>query len=111
MPIESMDRHQNSLLNSDGFTQVDNENYSATLQDRVLRVASDTSAVTITLPNAAEYAGRFISIIAPDGGTNTVTVTDKDGSVDFQGDYSLNAADDGIVLFSDGLKWWEVATS
>lgn len=111
MPIESMDRHQNSLLNSDALTDVDNENYQAKVTDKVIRVASDSSAVTITLPNAAEFAGRMISIIAPDGGTNAVTVTDRDGSLDFQGDYSLNAADDGTLLYSDGLKWWEVATS
>lgn len=111
MPIESMNRFQNQKLVSDVLAEVDNEDYTIPAHVRVVRANSDTSAVTLTLPNVAEVAGQLISIIAPDGGTNTVTVQDNDESVDWQGDYSLNAADDGIVLYSDGLKFWEIATS
>ena len=92
------------------FRAVDNESVTLGINDRVVEVASDTAAVTVTLPNVDEAAGKTFAITAPNGLTNAVTVTDgAGGSVDFQGDYALNADADGIVLYSDGRKWWQFA--
>lgn len=91
------------------FLAVDNEDVTLGVNDQVVEVASNTDAVTITLPFVSDVPGKMFFINAPDGNTNTVTVQDNDESHDWKGDYSLDANDDHLALISDGRKWWAVA--
>lgn len=88
----------------DKFLAVDNANATLTVNQQIVEVASDTSEATITLPNVSEAKGRIYSITAPNGGTNTVTVQDNDESVDWA-DQSLDAANDQLVVQSDGRRY------
>lgn len=90
------------------YLAVSNADATLGANEQVVDVASDTSAVTITLPVVSDVPGKTFFINAPNGGTNTVTVQDNDESFDWKGDYSLDAADDQIALQSDGRKWWVV---
>lgn len=64
--------------------------------------------VTITLPNVGEAMGRTFAIsLITDGGFDVV-VQDQDESRDWEGDYTLTAADDYVLLYSDGRKWWQL---
>lgn len=76
--------------------------------DQVVRVSASptTGAITITLAPVNECAGRFVAILARDAdGTNDVTIQDQDESEDWA-DITLDGATDGVVLYSDGMKWW-----
>ena len=86
---------------------------SATLgvNDQVCDVDTTDGAVTITLPNVEEAAGRIYSIFLITDGGNDVTIQDQDESRDWEGDFTLADADDGYVLYSDGRKWHTLATS
>jgi len=77
--------------------------------EQVVLIDTDTNdgTFTLTLPPVAEAAGKFYAIhLIDDGGD--VTVQDQDDSYDWGGDYTLDADADGVLLFSDGLKWWLV---
>lgn len=76
--------------------------------DEVVRVSAspDTGPIVITLAPVNECAGRHVAILARDAdGTNDVTVQDQDESEDWS-DITLDGPDDGVLLYSDGMKWW-----
>ena len=83
---------------------VDNEDYTILLTDDVIVVASETSAVAITLPPVAKAKGYAFSIYAPDGNTQTVTVTSAGDDFDAAA-IGLDAADDRAIWLSDGYAW------
>jgi len=76
--------------------------------EQVVLVDTDTAdgTFTVTLPPVAEAAGKFYAVHLIDDGGN-VTVQDQDDSYDWS-NQTLTADDDGVLLFSDGLKWWLV---
>jgi regulator of extracellular matrix RemA (YlzA/DUF370 family) len=75
-----------------------------TTLDYVVR-PSASAAIVVTLPPVAEAKGRFYSIFARlASGSNTITITDKDDSEGFV-DIVLDAADEGTLLYSDGIRW------
>lgn len=76
--------------------------------DQMVRCSASpsTGAYTITLPRVEQARGRFYAIFATDAdGTNAITVQDQDESQDWS-DITLNGANDGVLLYSDGQKWW-----
>jgi hypothetical protein len=79
------------------------------LSDQNIIVDSTASAMTLTMPPVAEAKGMIYSIfMRSHGGADcTVTATDAEG---WDGDYTLNSAGDGQLLFSDGAHWWSLAT-
>uniref|UniRef100_A0A6H1ZMZ0 Uncharacterized protein n=2 Tax=viral metagenome TaxID=1070528 RepID=A0A6H1ZMZ0_9ZZZZ len=80
--------------------------YQMTTRDYVLRPYTVGEAITITLPPVVEAKGRFYSIVARSiTGTFYITVQDKDDSDGWEGDFVLDAAGEGQLLYSDGLKW------
>lgn len=88
----------------------DGETLALTVGDRVVRAdLSGTSAVTVTLPPVQEARGMIFTIHATIADTAALTVQDNDESEDFDGDYTLDANGDALVLFSDGRKWFELA--
>ena len=79
----------------------------ATLNVRETLVYADSTdgAFTITLPPVGEAKGLFFSIyMTADGGN--VTIADGDDSQGWDGDYTLDAVDEGKCFFSDGVGWW-----
>ena len=67
-------------------------------------VDSSDAAVDVTLPDIAESVGNIISFIAPSGATNDVSILiNETGSEHADGD--LDADDDNVVLFNNGLNW------
>jgi hypothetical protein len=80
------------------------DDYSMSVRDYVVRADSTGGAFTITLPSVNECAGRLYAIhFSTDGGD--VTIADNDESEDWS-DLTMTAANDGVVLYSDGRKWW-----
>lgn len=82
--------------------------YTMTTKDRIVNVTAAT-AVTITLPPVAECGGMIFSIKSV-GSADAVTVQDQDDSLFWDGDYTLAAAEDAILLYSDGQSWYSLAT-
>lgn len=77
--------------------------YTLSVQEQVVDCQDGT--YTVTLPPVTEAAGNFYSIYAPNGVSGTITLADQSDSRDWQGPYSLAAADDFILLYSDGMRW------
>lgn len=84
---------------------VDNANKTLSLNERTVEAASNTSAVTITLPEVGLAMGKIFTVTAPDGVTNTVTVNDAAGTEVVA--LSTNGA--SAVIYSDGLRYHNVA--
>ena len=75
-----------------------------TTSDYVVR-PSASSAIVVTLPPVTDAKGRFYSIFARlASGANTITITHKDDSEGWT-DIVLDAADEGVLLYSDGIRW------
>ena len=85
------------------FRRISNEDAVLGVHDQVVIVDSDDAAVTVTLPNVGEAAGKIFTITASDGDTNTVTIEDNAES----GFADEDIVGDGgqRVLYSDGLHW------
>ena len=85
---------------------------SATLTVNQQAVTVTTGAavdVTVTLPIVSEAMGRTFTIqLIVDGGFDGV-VQDQDESDDWT-DLTLDTADDYAVLYSDGRRWWVLAS-
>ena len=85
---------------------------SATLtvnQQTVECVTGAAVDVTITLPNVEEAKGRIFTIqLITDGGFDVV-IQDQDESRSWT-DLTLDTALDYAVLYSDGRKWWVLAS-
>jgi len=76
-------------------------------------VLLDTDAVdgtfTLTLPPVGEAAGKMYSITVIDA-NGAVTIQDQDDSIAWNDISTLDADTDGVVLFSDGMRWWTLAS-
>jgi len=81
--------------------------YTMTTRDYVLRPYTVGEAITITLPPVAEVKGRFYSIVAKSiTGVFYITIEDNnDDSERWEGDIELDAAGEGQLFYSDGMKW------
>jgi len=81
--------------------------YTMTTRDYVLRPYTVGAAVTITLPPVAEAKGRFYSIVVKSiTGVFYVTIEDNNNDSErWEGDIVLDAAGEGQLFYSDGLKW------
>ena len=83
--------------------------YQMTTRDYVTRVVV-SAATVITLPPVAESSGRLYSIFARTAtSVNTVTIQDK-GDSEAWTDIVLAADDDYAVIYSDGMKWYTLAS-
>jgi len=60
----------------------------------------------IHLPSLSEAAGQFYFICAPTGATGgDISVYEKETGAELTTYGDLDADDDHVLLFSDGLKW------
>jgi hypothetical protein len=99
----------NRESNLDNFLSISE---ATTLTPRSQRVevvtVADAADFAITLPNVSEAAGCLISIaLVTLGDDEVVTVQDQDESYDWS-DLTLDALNDGVLLYSDGHKWWVI---
>lgn len=75
---------------------------------RVLVTLPGASTYVITLPPVSDCYGLYSITVWVDG-AGTATVADSDeGPVDYTSD-AMTALGDGVVLFCDGLRWWQLA--
>ena len=79
--------------------------------EQVVLLDTDTAdgTFTLTLPPVAEAAGKSYSISVVDA-NGAVTIQDQDDSLAWHDIATLDADYDGVVLYSDGLRWWTLAT-
>ena len=115
MPLERVMRQsQETATEHDKtyfYTPTDTTAIQMTVLDRVVRITNNF-AFTLSLPSVAEAAGLTFSISTVNA-TAAVTLTDFGGtsyndSIDWNGDYTIDAAEDRISLRSDGRTWHEV---
>jgi len=67
-------------------------------------IDSSSNTVDITLPDIGESVGNVISFQAPDGASNDTSILIKEtASEHASGD--MDADDDYLVLFNNGLQW------
>ena len=81
-----------------------------TVYEQVVFADTTDGAMAITLPPVSEAVGKMYSIkLITDGGN--LTVQDQDDSYDWSGqggDFTLTAATDCVLLFSDGHAWYNL---
>ncbi len=64
------------------------------------------AAAIITLPSLNEAIGQYYYICAPTGSTaGDISVYEKETGAEFSTYGDLDADDDHVMLYSDGLKW------
>ena len=79
-------------------------------RDYVIRPSALTAPMAIVLPPVAEAKGRFYSIVVRAASViNTITITHRDDSECWE-DIILNNKCDHVLLYSDGLFWYPLAT-
>jgi len=111
MGLERNPREQETIV--DVFTEV-HANYQMKISDYVVRgrcggLGHHYPGFTITLPDVARAAGKFYSILARHADLgHVITIHDQHDSECWEGDYALNAPCECVLLYSDGLKWWDV---
>ena len=71
-----------------------------------LRIPASTTIV-VTLPPVAACYGLYSINLVDLGASGVCTLQDQNESHDWA-DLTLDATADGVVLFSDGFKWWVV---
>jgi hypothetical protein len=77
--------------------------------DEVVECDSTGGAFTVTLPLVSCAKGKIYTIkLVTDNGD--ITIEDQDESKHWGGDYTLDDAGDGYAFYSDGRKWWMIAT-
>jgi len=112
MPLErAMRQNQEIATEHDKtyfYTPTDTTAVQMTVVDRVIRITNNF-AFTLSLPGVAEAAGLTFTISTVNA-TAAVTLTDFGGtsyndSIDWTGDFTLDAAEDVISLTSDGRGW------
>ena len=89
-------------------TAVESTNKQLTVRDQVVRV-TNSYAIEVILPSVAEAVGLTFTISVTSA-TAAITVTDFGGSsyndsVNWEGDFTLDAAEDTVTLQSDGRTW------
>ena len=93
---------------SGGVTHV-TEHYTILPTDTVI-ITTPEAATTLTLPSVSGCAGKFLSVYELNG-THDVTITAHDSS-DYDAptwaDIVLTAAEDRVLLYCDGYRWWSL---
>jgi DNA-directed RNA polymerase len=72
----------------------------------VVTTLADGADFTVYLPSVIAARGRIYTIrLGTLGDDETVTVADLDDSIDWSDIDDIDAVNDGVVLYSDGMKW------
>lgn len=73
---------------------------------QVVTLDSTDGAITVTLPPVQTTKGQHIAISAKTY-VSAITIQDNDESYDWT-NISLDADNDSVLLYSDGMKYWVV---
>lgn len=73
---------------------------------QVVTLDSTSGALTVTLPAVQKTKGQHFAISAKTY-VSAITIQDNDESYDWT-NISLDADNDGVLLYSDGMKYWVV---
>jgi hypothetical protein len=117
MPSEDREAALNNMGVLPGADQLyivsSSSNTSDTMEvfETTVRIDTDTNdqAFTLTLPNVSLAKGKIYSIYLVDDGAN-VTIQDNDDDSGLS-NITLDADDEYTVLYSDGFKWYEIASN
>jgi len=86
-----------------------NEDYQITLQDRAIRISvSGSDTWTLTLPPVGKAAGLIFTISVTVADTAQVAVADYNDDSDVWTDLDMDADNDRVCLYSDGIQWWQL---
>ena len=107
MAIESYERFVNDAVHGDKLKIVAGTATVLKTYETVVRATQLTASIAVTLPPVAKMAGKFVSCQVVDANSEALTLQDADDSQDWT-DLTLDADNDGALLFSDGIKWWVV---
>jgi len=88
------------------YTAATTDAVQLTTRQQIVRIAN-AHAFTLSLPSVAEAKGLTF-VISVNSATAAVTLADLGDSVNWEGDYTLDAAEDRIALKSDGREWIEI---
>jgi hypothetical protein len=81
-----------------------------TTLDYVVRPSALTAPMVIVLPPVSEAKGRFYSIVVRSASVaNHITISDRNDSECWK-DILLNSKCDSLLLYSDGLHWFPLAS-
>lgn len=89
-------------------TAVSGTDLQLTVRDQVVRI-DNAAAISCILPSVMEAAGLTFTISVVDADA-AITLTDFGGtsyndSINWEGDFTLDAANDTMTLLSDGRTW------
>ncbi len=102
-------QYQRNNINGPRSPRTIDADSSLTLDDELVVADSLAGPVALVLPDATQIPGNTVTIKAPDGGTNSVTITGLGGQT-IDGAASLVLSIDGAsaILESDGANWQNV---
>jgi hypothetical protein len=92
-------------------TNVTTTPYTVTPTDSVVRVGTDSGAITVNLPTAANITGRHYTIKRVSGANNVTITPYGSETIDGAPNYGLNALYKYVALVSDGTNWAVVANN
>lgn len=75
--------------------------------ETVVRASQLAASFAVTLAPVSKMRGKFVSVQVVNANSQAMTLQDANDSQDWT-DLTLDANNDGVLLFSDGLKWWVV---
>jgi len=110
MPDAGMMGRQSRILQEENYNQYKlvTATHKVLLTETRIFCDSTAAAFTLTLPAIADAKGLTFSIILTvDGGD--VTIAHAGDSYNWT-NLTMNDAEDGFLLYSDGLVWWILAT-
>jgi len=86
---------------------------SMDINDQVVKVTttSDADNTAITLPSVRAAVGRIYSIYFDTLGDDESVVISDLGDDAGLSDITLDAADEYSILYSDGYRWYEIASN
>lgn len=92
-----------------GYVMADNSDYTALVDDYFIVADTNTSALTITLPTAADNAGKMY-IVHDEGGnaaTNNITIaTEGSETINGSSTITLSSNDGTERLYNNGTNWF-----
>ena len=78
-------------------------------QQMVVATTGAVSDVTVTLPSVVLAAGKIFTLTLETDGGKDLVVQDADDSVNWT-DLTMDTQYDYAVLYSDGRRWWVLAS-
>lgn len=107
MSMEMMEQFINDGLVNDKFKLIAGTAVTLKPYEQVVRAAQLTASFAVTLAPVSTMRGKFVSVHVVNANSQALTLQDANDSQDWT-DRTLDANNDGILLYSDGIKWWVV---